>query len=434
MSQTEIQLFVETPISKKESSQPNTQPSSKDATPITSPKLEESKRKSLRKSGNFSSSQEHYIPPELFDTMITNQGVSISDLNRSGLKVVLFFMRHFACAYCLANIDEIYNLHDSLLKNSCIPVLVHMETEESIAEYYSTTERKKEFLSMHRMRQTDEIMKYFGINQQSILAGVASALKFTFISKMRGFMVDEGFVNDQKEFLTNQPKTDSGKFDVEKSVRLSSVFVIGDCKVIFHVAASNADDRIDIARIVVEYATQDMLNDLVESKYSKKLNNKPRPMLPAFEGKTLRLNCITPEVRPETDLELAQFLTTPSDFLLLKIWMTKEYNCENLIFYSHVMHYRQISDKNLRIKSAKLMYDTFFNKESVLQLNVTKRENEEIHSHLSDPKVDLFNEVLQTNIMNSIAESFARFKLSDLYAERLSNRRTSRKSIVLQWV
>eukprot|EP01080_Neovahlkampfia_damariscottae_P013072 gene13072-8279_t len=73
------------------------------------------------------------VEPELFDQMKTAAGVTISDLNAKGYKVLLFFTSHVGCMNCKGTMYDIYMLQAEFLKMNCIPVIVH---EESYETYY----------------------------------------------------------------------------------------------------------------------------------------------------------------------------------------------------------------------------------------------------------------------------------------------------------
>eukprot|EP01080_Neovahlkampfia_damariscottae_P008720 gene8720-668_t len=73
------------------------------------------------------------VEPELFDQMKTAAGVTISDLNAKGYKVLMFFTSHIGCMNCKGTMYDIYMLQAEFLKMNCIPVIVH---EESYETYY----------------------------------------------------------------------------------------------------------------------------------------------------------------------------------------------------------------------------------------------------------------------------------------------------------
>jgi hypothetical protein len=106
----------------------------------------------------------------------------------------------------------------------------------------------------------------------------------------------------------------------------------------------------------------------------------------------------------------------------LKIFMVKEFQNENLIFFEEVSLYQNMP-KIDRLKRSKMIFNTFFTEGSNYELNITKKEKEEIIQKLDYSPIDLFDNVLHKNIFVSIINSYSNFLVSDLYKEMfLSNK------------
>ncbi|EFC38397.1 predicted protein [Naegleria gruberi] len=76
------------------------------------------------------------LPHHLLETMITNIGVSVADLSKKHV-VLLVFLRYFGCVFCQRSIVDIVNSLSSLIKLNCIPVFVHQESEQEADEFFS---------------------------------------------------------------------------------------------------------------------------------------------------------------------------------------------------------------------------------------------------------------------------------------------------------
>nr|CAG4709673.1 unnamed protein product [Naegleria fowleri] len=77
-----------------------------------------------------------HAPHHLLSEMMTNIGVSVADLSKKHV-VLLIFLRYFGCVFCQRNIVEVVNCLSSLIKFNCVPVFVHQESEEEANKFFS---------------------------------------------------------------------------------------------------------------------------------------------------------------------------------------------------------------------------------------------------------------------------------------------------------
>jgi hypothetical protein len=356
--------------------------------------------------------------------------VSISDFNKSGLKCVFFVMKFFSCPFCLSAVDDIYNLHDSLLKNGCVPILIHSEKDEDLEKYYKTSERKTEYLRLHRIATTDVLLDYLEMKHHSMLQGLVSMTKLMLGSKTITHLYDTKTASGVKEFMDNAPK------DNDLSMCLSCAFVVQDRQVIFHTDCANMSDRLDIARIVIETETDGPIEFTVHKEAYACIKNplakpfnikKPAPMQQIMSDKKSSLSCIAPGIEEEVPVRV--FVKNPKDFKMLKTFMTKEYNVENINFYESIQEFRSIEDNKLLIPAAARIFEMFFSEDSPNLLNVTKEQTETVRGKLENPEIAMFDDVLNENVMSAMRDSFLRLQKSDMYHMRNSHART----FVISW-
>jgi peroxiredoxin len=85
------------------------------------------------------------VDPKVFDEMKTEQGVTISEINEKGGKVLLYFLRALGCAYCMGALEDLYNLYPELLKMNTYIVIVYKEKKKVFDEYMKN-ERTQRYL------------------------------------------------------------------------------------------------------------------------------------------------------------------------------------------------------------------------------------------------------------------------------------------------
>ena len=104
------------------------------------------------------------------------KGLTISDLNKKGLKVLIFFTASIGCLHCKGTIHDIYNLQKELLKLNCIPVIAHQEDYESYDKFINSSDATKKFSEILHMERKS-FVKYFKLQHFGILSETAAFLK-----------------------------------------------------------------------------------------------------------------------------------------------------------------------------------------------------------------------------------------------------------------
>ena len=125
---------------------------------------------------------------------------------------------------------------------------------------------------------------------------------------------------------------------------------------------------------------------------------------------------ITATVKPPTLLEL---LSHPVCVELVKDELERIHSVENLVFYLHVVRYRQLQNAKARRLVAQQLYDTFIVEGAPQQINISTRQRDSIQATLKRKGDDcciphLFREaerevalLMETNMMKSFMSSSA---------------------------
>jgi hypothetical protein len=137
------------------------------------------------------------INPKIFQTMKTNQGITISELNEKGFKVLLFFTSSLGCIFCQGTLDDILGLKDQLLLMNTIPVIVHDEDNETYEKFINTNEKTKEFGQLHHLERNG-IVKHFKLEQMDItlvnvIYSIGNGLVELFRLKKLGYFLDKSY-------------------------------------------------------------------------------------------------------------------------------------------------------------------------------------------------------------------------------------------------
>ena len=152
------------------------------------------------------------VEPELFDVMKTSsgkiqnsiliipkKGVTISELNQKGFKVLLFFASHVGCINCKGTMYDIHLIQEDLLKMNCIPVIVHEESYEVYDEFLNSSEETKIFSNILHMERKSFVNR-FKIEESSLLTHAINFFKKGYTESIRSAKL--GYKNE----LTYLPK------------------------------------------------------------------------------------------------------------------------------------------------------------------------------------------------------------------------------------
>jgi hypothetical protein len=289
------------------------------------------------------------IPEKLFESMIDNEGYSVSDYNKKGFKVLLFFVSFIGCANCQGTLDDIVDLTEQLFLLNVIPIVVHNEDEETFQEWANESEQTQNISKkILHFQRTKEIKKYFKLNSVSTVkyltdsvGNLAAAAEVNRLA-LRGLKL-------VRKFMTK-----------ETSKLLAACFVVSNKKVISHFGKERKHQRFDLARIVIdtdgtglEVHTDIFACDYM-SNFKKKQSFKPIKENSVITIKKIKKKKSKPSLQRSNTFSFSLFkekkvvqfkmdevLENPKYRKFLKTFCTREYAVENVIFYEQVRNIKR---------------------------------------------------------------------------------------------
>ena len=403
------------------------------------------------------------VEPELFEEMKTSAGITIADLNKKGYKVLLFFTSHIGCMNCKGTIHDIYSLQGEFLKMNCIPVIAHEEDYETYDTFINSSPQTKIFSDILHMERK-QFGKRFHLKGSTIIEEAISVLRKGYAEAYR--LMKMGYKNE----LTYLPKGELG-------IILAAVFVVEEQKIISEYRKEHKFQRFDLARILIDTdgngieihtsifecdipkkkkpTLSDQLengeafirrtfslssiekneiisNDKIEIKnekktipvrsYSARIEKRTSFINVSFGSNLTKSNSFLsrkPTKVVEKQIELMDVLEKKSFLKFFKLFATKEYSVENVVFYEEVQTYKKITDEKKKKIRIDQMMSTFFDSDSMHEINTSKKLitslKEEIEkNNFSD---DFFDSILTDVIQTNLSDTFQRFKNSELFKE-----------------
>jgi hypothetical protein len=422
------------------------------------------------------------VPSELFEKMIDNKGISIASYNKSGFKVLLFFMSYLGCAHCQGTLDDIVSLREQLFLLNVIPIVVHNENDQTYEEWALESEKTRSISQeLLHLQRTKEVKKYFKMKSVSVmklltaesfptLGNVSASVEIKRLAKL-------GLKNIVK-YVTNETAT-----------LLASCFVIADCKVISHFGKDRKYQRFDLARIVIdtdgtgievhtdiyscdytairnkkkelklielEKREKEILNIETEYEFEKeKLTFKYNQDLENLKSK---YDSLIEEKKKEKDsflnpeqvqvvvkekkkssksseksikeekvekLKMSEVLQNPKLRKFFKTFCAREYAVENVIFYEEVMEFQKLN-LNKRIERCQNILKLFVvpGDDCVYQINSTGKLLKLLKERQEECPVDLFDVILQDLINETMTNVYMRFLTSDIYQDMINSTKT----------
>jgi hypothetical protein len=419
------------------------------------------------------------VPSELFEKMIDNKGISIASYNKSGFKVLLFFMSYLGCAHCQGTLDDIVSLREQLFLLNVIPIVVHNENDQTYEEWALESEKTRSISQeLLHLQRTKEVKKYFKMKSVSVMklltaesfptvGNVSAAVEIKRLAKC-------GLKNLVK-YVTNETAT-----------LLASCFVVADCKVISHFGKDRKYQRFDLARIVIdtdgngievhtdiyscdysvirkkkkelklieiEKREKELLNieteyefekekltfkynqDLenLKTKYDSLIEEKKREkeiivnpemnqvvIVKEKKNKSKSEKGIKEEVKVEK-LKMSEVLGNPKLRKFFKTFCAREYAVENVIFYEEVMQFQKLNlDK--RVDRAQKILKLFVvpSDDCVYQINSSSKLLQLLKEKLEECPTDLFDVILQDLINETISNVYMRYLTSDIYQDMVN--------------
>eukprot|EP01080_Neovahlkampfia_damariscottae_P002736 gene2736-4145_t len=385
------------------------------------------------------------VDPSLFDKMKTSQGITVSEINKQGLKVLIFFTASVGCIHCRGTIHDIYDLKDELLKMNCVPLIAHEEDYKTYDKFLNSSEITKKFSSMLHIERKS-FVKYFKLQHFEIFSETYNFLmrglsEISRISKL-------GYTNEMEYYVPGTEQI------------LAAVFVVENQKIISEYRKEHKFQRFDIARILIdtdgngiEVHTSIFECDIPKKKLSKKssftngiisltesimspkkeTSNVVSPTPPAQKEQSSIFSFFSKksDVVKEEFLKLSEVLNDKNNLKYFKLFATSEYSVENVLFYEEIQNYKKLKEDKRNDRAAKLM-DFFFQEDSIYEINISKKFITEIEENISkgNCSVDLFDKALIDVVNSNLSDTYQRFKFSEVYQEMIQ--KTKKKYFLYQ--
>eukprot|EP01080_Neovahlkampfia_damariscottae_P011202 gene11202-4022_t len=372
------------------------------------------------------------VDPNIFKTMITSTGISVQDLNDKGLKVLLFFTPTLGCVYVQGILTDIHDIKEQLLKLNTVPIIVHEETSETVEKmlnFSKATEKFKDLLFMEKKEfKTAFKTKILSPEESSL------CLKDECGMKEMKRLTDLGIEN-LTQLCTMKSKP--------KEYPLGAVFLIHNSKVVMEYRQEKRYERFDIARIVLDtngYGAKENKTSVFECPYKKPKSCKIEKMFNKIDKaehklfkshslknlvqksltfkKTLSLQHIKQQQLDEKTIDLKNILDNSLYFEYFKLFATKEYCVENVLFYEEVKEYKKLNETQRKIRSLEMM-DQFFDEDSINEINCSRNHKVKLFEEFKKYNDDLFDEVLHEVMSSSFTDMFDRFKRSIYFDQML---------------
>jgi hypothetical protein len=374
------------------------------------------------------SSTQTHVDSSVFKRMITNKGISIAELNHQGLKVLLFFSTTLGCIFVQGIMHDILEIKEQLLKLNTIPVIVHNETSEDVEKILELNENTKKLKDLLFIEKK-EFRKDFKIPTINLEKDSMTCKYDECHDKEKQRLKELGF-SDFSSF----------KFpENTNEIPLAACFLIHNSKVALEYRQENRFERFDIARIVLDtdgygLKTKSSVFDckLKKSKHCDVLKMFKHPHYHLTKNHSLK-DFVTknfsfgkkskslPDNRIQfQEINLGAVLENEHFLGFFKLFATKEYCVENVLFYEEVQEYKHLNSLERQLR-AKEMMDQFFDEDSINEINCSRNEKIRLFQEYKDFKEDLFDGTL-AELMITFYDMFERFQKSEYFGQMLNTK------------
>lgn len=349
------------------------------------------------------------VDPKVFSEMVTSEGLSISQMNDMGVKVILFFSSSLACPYCQGTIDDIYELKTELGKLNIVPVICHEESNEVWQEFIELGEKNKRFSELLHLERTP-FNKHFKLD-----------------STIGSFIIETLGVGIE-ELKRLKKKGIKGKFswwNEETKNLLAAVFLVSKSKVISEYRKSLKNERIDLARLVIDQKTVLELHtsyyycDYFKKKSYKNLSKEDKESISKVSFQELKLSDQKLKKLDLPNMTLKELLENDHYRQQFKMFCLAQFCVEYLMFYEEVLKFKN-SDKQDRKYLGEDIYNTFLLKDSIQEIWTKSKLIQNASQKLKENDPESFDEIVKDVEETVLENTFKNFKVTSGYATMLS--------------
>jgi hypothetical protein len=280
------------------------------------------------------------IPKEAFNYK-TNEEISLHQITENS-NILLIFLTSMHLVSTKTILNEIVVLYSNFIKLNIIPIIVHMESQENIINYFSSNEILKKYELITRIEdKSGELRKIFKVS--------SSKNEETFNKLYRESK------NIKKENIDHKG--------------LSSFFYIEDDVIINEFRSNNLNDIPNLLKLTIDQNKLTTSNSMRRSRRGSIIMQnkvdyvtKNRKRSPSLINSVIKRHSIPKKKKIDfknVKVPLEHIVESSELAEFFKLHLTKEYSVENILFIEQVMNFKRVEEDEMSIKIAKEIFDEF---------------------------------------------------------------------------
>ncbi|KAL0477848.1 regulator of G-protein signaling [Acrasis kona] len=357
------------------------------------------------------------------DSIRTNKGVTIGDINKSH-KVLILFLRQSQCCFCREAIRAISINYMTLLQFNTIPVLVHMETPPVFAE------------ALKEIAEGDAVTENLitAYDDENVISN-----EFSIQRSLGDFL--KHFFPTLKAYLNSEETASVVPRENVDLFRVPSFFIIDNDAIVNEFRNVHMGSRPDYIRVLVDpdYEGEMEVVPIMPEKVCEgvycplELKNKKPNLVDIIKNEEKVKNTFScvPKIEPSVDVDVSQvaeeldMTTVLSNHKYIKyfnVHCAKEHASENVSFWKDVHYnFKKEQNEDKRGKISEKIFDTYLNPASLLEINVTDKLKKSTRKELEEcgPKLELFDSLVRDIENQLLCNLFMRFKETPLFTEMI---------------
>jgi hypothetical protein len=351
---------------------------------------------------------------------ITTSSGSALEINQQGNKLLLFFVGSLGCPFCNGTMEDIYTLHDTLIKLHIVPVIVHHETDEEYEKFISTDERTEKYRDILHCSRTKDVNMAFKLKSTDFLGKMMEILQGA-ISELSRLGEMGISVNSVKQFASPETKS-----------LLAAVFVVNQGEVVCEYRKERKYQRFDLTKLALDpdgFGIDSEVNVLDEQpiQFKKVSNHEKAPEERTLTRKASSFKSSIKDVR----IALKDVMASQHYRGYFKLFCATEFSPENVLFWECVQVFsKKTKEKDLE-KHAKQIWNVFFDSGSGLEVNIDSTTRKQMEDVIQKPHRDMFEDVADKILGSSIADQYCRFVVSPYYKE-MQEKKTPGKFLLVK--
>eukprot|EP01080_Neovahlkampfia_damariscottae_P002727 gene2727-3922_t len=333
------------------------------------------------------------IEKDLYGMMVSNKGDSVAQFMRRGYRVLLYFVSHLSSNHCLHIFEDIAKCHKALLQVNTIPIVVHLELKDKEAEFFDSGIGKK-YIKIAAISDFGmELHKAFKVDV-TVLPTVLGIFKSKSSKKesiTAGFLLDNFEVIGQ-QYIKKTPNSE--KFDFLKFAMIPSEDVKTSHKPFYNLSSGFKTTMVDLS--------------MVENTDQQPNTGRKFTIFKALQS----------DQHEDFQMYLKDVLTNPNRINYLRLFIAKEGNLSQFLFYEFIQNVFSKEDNDTqRNEYVEMMSNTFFNNFSIYYLG----ENTDAYfeGKMQKDKIDMdsFYSFVEQYMYNSLKKSYNNFMKTPLFRE-----------------